>query len=401
MISRLSKKAQDGTKAATLVAVIGGLIILYILFVPPAQRQIILNLTNETISSANVTTISNQTLLLEHPGLLEYISASEYEKSIPPLTLLVSTSATVLKAAESIVIKSNWFSSQANNMTFSIGDVKNVQNVIFSFNVDEKKGELIIELNNQVIYQKEPETPNVAINLPADLLSSGQNNLLIKVSSVGFAFWKTNQYRLSNLKLIADVVDISKQKSQSSFIISSTEYNNLESATLRFYVDCENKIDLGNLNVEINNHQIYSQTPICGDIVSLPLATNILTTGENSITFSTEFKRPTTAHYDIDNILIKLKLKSTSPSTYYFDLNSTQLTAIKNGTKNLMMEMLFTDSVTSKKADIYVNGLKTGLDTRAYNFSKNINSYAKEGNNALKIIPLSTFEIVDLVVRIT
>jgi len=400
MISRHSKKAQDGAKAATLVAIIGGLIILYILFIPPSQRQEILNITNETTPGTTPSAgVSNHTLLLEHPGLLEYTSANEYQKSIPPLTLLVSTQATTLKAADSIIVKNNWFSTQANNMTFSLGDVKNVKNVIFSFNVDEKSGDLILELNGQTIYQKTPDSPNVAVNLPADLLQA-QNTLIIKADSVGFAFWKTNIYRLSNLKLIADVTDISKQKSQSTFIISSTENNNLDTATLRFYVNCANKQDLGNLNVEINSHNIYSQTPVCGEIVSLPIAPSTLTTGENTIAFSTEFNKPTTANYEIDNIIIKLSLKSNLPSTYYFDLNSTELKSIQNSTSNLSMYMLFTDSVTSKKADIYVNGLKTGLDTKAYNFSKNINQYAKEGNNAIKIIPLTSFEIVDLIVKI-
>jgi hypothetical protein len=395
------KKAQDGTKAATLVAIIGGLIILYILFIPPSQRQQLLNITNETTEEENVTggAVSNQTLLLEHPGLLEYISSTEYEKSIPPLTLMVSTEATTLRTAEAIAIKNNWFTSDYYNLSFSLGDVKNTQNVIFSFNIDSKEGELILELNGQTIYQREPSEQNLAVRLPADILR-GQNSLIIKAGSVGFAFWKTNRYALSNLNLVADITDVSRKKSQSSFIISSTENNNLESASLRFYVDCAGKAEIGKLNVDINNHNVYSQVPVCGDMVSQAISPNTLTSGENAITFSTEFEKPTTAYYNIDNILIKLKLKSTLPSTYYFDLNSTQLNAVRNGTRNLEVYMLFTDSVASKKADIYVNGLKTGLDTRSYNYTRNINSFAKEGNNAIKIIPLSTFEIVDLIARI-
>ncbi len=397
-----SKKAQDGTKAATLVAIIGGLIILYILFVPPSQRNQILNLSNDTGNSGSTSTssnVSNQTLLLEHPGLLEYISSTEYEKSIPPLTLLVSTQATTLKTADSIVIKSNWFSNDAYNLSFSLGDVKNTQNLIFSFNIDNHQGELILVLNGQVIYEKEPGEQNIAVKLPADLLS-GQNSLLIKTGSVGFEFWKTNRYSLSNLNLVADITDTSKRLSQSTFIISSTENNNIDTANLRFYVDCTNQAGLGRLNVDINSHNVYSQAPICGEIVSQPLSPNILMSGENTITFSTEFEKPTSAYYQIDNILIKLKLKSTLPSTYYFDLNSSQYNAVRSGSRTLQMSMLFPDSATSKKADMYINGIKTGLETRDYNYTRNINSFAKEGNNAIKMAPLSTFEIIDLVVKI-
>lgn len=401
MVLRSSKKAQDGAKAATLVAIIAGLILLYILFIPPAQRNELLNITNDTDDSNGGTgaAVSDKVLLLEHPGLLEYISAKEYEKSIPPTTLLVSTEAVTLKTAEAISVKNNWFSRQAYNLSFSIGDLDNTKNLIFSFNVDELNGPLIIELNGNVIYQKVPDKSNIALNIPTDGLS-GQNSILIKAESVGFAFWKTNRHKLSNLKLIADVTDVSGRKSQSTFIISSSENNNIETARLRFYVDCSNRVDLGSLNVEINNHNVYSQAPVCGEIVSQPISPNILTSGENIITFSTEFKRPTNAYYQVDNILIRLELKEALPFTYYFDLNASQFNAVTAGTKDLNMKMLFTDSVSRKKAEIYINGIKTAIETRDYNYTRSINSFAKKGNNAIKIEPQTTFEIVDLEVEL-
>jgi len=400
MILRSSRKAQDGTKAATLVAIIAGLIILYILFIPPSQREEILNITNESAADgSNVTIAPSQTLLLVHPGLLEYVSATEYEKSIPPLTLLVSTEATTLKTAEAISIKNSWFSNKFYNLTFSVGDLQNTRNVLFSFNVEDSKGELIIELNGQTIYQKEPQEHNVALILPSDALSS-KNSLMIKSASTGFAFWRTNSHRLSGLKIIADVTDISKRKSQSSFVLSSAESSNLETARLRFYVDCASKQELGKLSVAINNQEVYSQIPICGEIVSQQISTNILTGGENTIVFSTEFEKPTMAYYQIDNILIRLSLKEPLPLTYYFDLNSTNFNAVTAGTRNLIVEMLFTDSSTRKKADVYINGIKTGLETRERNYTRVISSFAKQGNNAIKIEPLSTFEIVDLIVKL-
>ncbi len=402
MVLRPSKKAQDGTKAATLVAIIGGLIILYILFVPPSERQELLNLTNETDGEGNGEAngeISEGILLLEHPGLLEHISATEFEKSIPPLTLFVSTEAVTLKTAEAITVKNSWFSSQAYNLTFSLGDVENTKNTLFSVNIDDHEGELILELNGQRIYEKEQENPNLAVRLPSDLLK-GSNTLIIQAGSVGFAFWKTSYYDLSNLKLVADITDISGKKSQSSFIISSTEHNNLETARLRFYVDCGDKADLGKLDVEVNNRNVYSQIPVCGDIVSQPISTNILSSGENTITFSTEVKEPSEAFYLMDNILIRLQLKEPVPFTYYFDLNSAQFNTISSGGNNLTLELLFTDSATRKNADLFINGIQTGFETREREYTRNINSFAKEGTNAIKIEPVSTFEVVDLAVKL-
>ena len=404
MVLLRNKKGQEGsgTKAAALVAIIMGLVLLYILFLPPAERNKLLgNETNESVTtnSTNATEAQkNTTLLLEHPGILEYLSATEYEKVIPPLSLYTKTEATTLQSAEAITIKNNWFSQQAYNLTFSLSDLRYANNIILSFNVDNAQGNMIISVNGGEVYNKEVKEKNLAITIPKNLLAK-QNSVLIKVSSVGFMFWSTNTYQLSNLNLVADITDISAQASQSTFIISSTEHNNLDTATLRFYVDCKNIYDLSKLNVEINSHLIYSQIPECGGYVSQQISPQILASGENIISFNTEFNKPTTAYYSIDNILFKLKLKDILPTTYYFDLSSSQFSSIKNGTKNVIMSMLFPDPVTSKKADIFINGIQTSIDTKQSQFNKTISDYSRQGTNSIKIVPRNTFEVVDLEIR--
>ncbi|MBW3022993.1 hypothetical protein KY308_02730, partial [Candidatus Woesearchaeota archaeon] len=144
-----NKKAQEGkggAKAATLVAIIMGLVLLYILFLPPSEREELLNITHEnaTTLAGNATAQENVTLLLEHPGILEYLSTTEYEKSIPPLSLYTKTEALTLQAAEAVTVKSSWFSQQAYNLTFNIADLKYTENIILSFNVESAKGNLII-----------------------------------------------------------------------------------------------------------------------------------------------------------------------------------------------------------------------------------------------------------------
>jgi len=399
-----NKKAQEsggGTKAAALVAIIGGLVLLYILFLPPSERMRLLNETEENqTTTTNETTAAeaNVTLLLEHPGILEYISSTDYEKVIPSLSLYTKTEATTLQTAQAVTIKSSWFSQQAYNLTFNIPDLKYADNIMFSFNIDKAEGNIIVSVNGREIYNKETKDKNIAVQIPKDLLFN-QNNLIVSVSSVGFEFWKANEYQLSSLNLVADITDISAQVSQSKFVISSTENNNLDTATMKFYVDCVNIYDLSKLDVQINNHLVYSQIPSCGDYVSQQISPAILASGENTISFNTEFKKPTTAYYNIDNIILKLKLKEITPTTYYFDLSGEQFNAVKAGTKKLLMKFLFPDPVTSKKADIYVNGIKTGIDTKDSRYNRTINDYSKQGSNSIKIMPRNTFEIVDLEVR--
>lgn len=396
-ITKINKKAQEGTKAATLVAIIAGLVLLYILFLPPAEREKLLeiNKTQENITAINKSVEANLTLLLEHPGILEYIPTTEYEKSIPPLTLYTKTEAKPIQTAEAITVKSSWFSQQKYNLTFSISDLRYVDNILLSFNVDSARGNLIVEFNGNEIYNKNVKEKNVLISLPKNLLLK-DNYITIKTSSVGISFWSKNEYQLSKLQLVADITDVSAQESKSAFILSSTEATNIETATLKFYVDCVNIYDLSKLIIEINNHPVYSQVPSCGSPVSQQISPYILLKGENTISFKTEFAKPTTAYYNIDNILLKLKLKETTPPTYYFDLTDSQFSKVKEGRKNIIIKLSFTEDVTNKKADIFINGIKTSLETKQSSYNKTISDQSKVGTNSIKIMPRSTFEVVDL-----
>lgn len=392
------KKSQaSGGRAAALVALIMGVVILYVLFLPPAERQQLLygNQTNVTPSGGVVTTTGNVTLLLEHPGRLDYVAALAYDESIPSFNLYTKTEATTLKAVDSTVVQNGWFTSQSPNVTFTIGDVPNTNNVILSFQSDKNSGTLTITLNGNVIYQKETQESNIIVNIPKEFLQN-QNSLVFSVSSVGAAFWSTNTYDISNLKIVGDVTDVSKQRSESKFILTTTETNNLDTSTLRFYLDCTNQLDLNKLEIAINGHEVYSDIPTCGDFINQPFSPNILVSGENTIDFGTNFTKPTTAFYSLDQILVKLTLKQPSYPSYYFDLDQNQFNNVVAGTANVTMNFLFTDSVSQKSADIFVNGILTHVDTRDSSWSKAISNYVRQGTNSIKIVPTITFEIADL-----
>src|SRR3989338_6735673 len=171
-----NKKAQQeggGTKAAALVAIIAGLVLLYILFLPPSEREKLLD--NKTAENAtkigNETAEANLTLLLEHPGILEYLPTTEYEKSIPSLSLYTKTGARILQTAQAITVKSSWFAQQAYNLSFSIGDLRYTENIILSFNVDKAEGNLIVTANENEIYNRQVKENNLAITIPKNILN--------------------------------------------------------------------------------------------------------------------------------------------------------------------------------------------------------------------------------------
>ena len=399
----MNKKSQSGSKAAILVAIIMAIIILYILFMPPAEREILLY--NQTVNetSGGASTEQNATLLLEHPGLLEYLPKTEYDKSIPSFSLYTQTEGTVIKKQDFVTVKNSWLTTQKYEFTFSVPDMENTGDFILNFNVEKANGDMIVELNGKIIYDKEINGANVAINLDkADIRE--QNTLVFSVSSVGIKFWSTNIYELSAVQVIASVTDISKQFSKNIFIVSTTEANNIDKSQLKFNIDCNKNSELEKLEVLINGHSIYSQLPLCGDRILQDFDQNILLSGENTIEFRTNFAKPTTARYDIYNAAVNLKLKQMAyvNQTYYFDISTKRFNNVKNGKKKIYLKILFTDDFERKMADIFVNGAPSAsIDTTQKNFSKDITGFlpddlwVKNGNNGIKIVQKTNLNIID------
>src|SRR3989344_8613153 len=100
-------KAQSGINAAILVAIIAGLIVIYILFVPIEERKDILGINDS--EEGNGGEEDENVLLLENPGRLEFIENKDIEKDIDPVNLYTRTDAVVLKELNSLYVKNGIF----------------------------------------------------------------------------------------------------------------------------------------------------------------------------------------------------------------------------------------------------------------------------------------------------
>ncbi len=382
-----AKKAQTEA-ASALVAIIAVIIVLYILFLPAEERESLLNKTTEK-EKTEEKTIEEKTLVFEHPGVLDYMRETERDHSIPSVNLYTETKATFLKEIESLYVKNGWFAGKKYVTEFSIADLANTENVLLSFNIKQTHGRLIIKLNDEEIFNSKAALGNVKpIKLPKEFLK--ENNILeFSVSNTGLAFWSLNEYNLEDVKITADVTDVSKRTSESIFIVSNTEKSNLDESSIRFLPNCLVS-EVGKLTISINGKEIYSQIPDCGMLSTIPLLPDYIRSGENKITFST-----TQGRYFIDYITIKNKLKKIIYPIYYFEIDEDKMDKIKNNKANVTLFLEFVDG-QSKKADISINGHKTYLDTSDSQYNKTINDFIEKGNNYVQIIPRTTLNIVDL-----
>ncbi|MDO8740335.1 MAG: hypothetical protein Q7J54_02035 [Candidatus Woesearchaeota archaeon] len=387
------KRAQETAgQAATLIAVIALLIILYILFLPPEDRSDLLGENGNGGGSGgtgSANTSANITLLVKIPGRLDPAEEAE-PHNIPNINLFELTRSQELVKVNPFYIKNAWFDKKTYNFSFAIDDMPNTNNAILSFAAQKHSGILTIKLNGITVYEYEITTYNIEpIDLKKDLLK--QDNILsFEVSGVGAAFWRTNEYSIENIKVLADITDISRQKSQNTFIITDSEYLNIEKAALKFTPNCKEK-ESGALEININDRLLSSSVPECYHVNKIAVTPTILEAGENYITFETK-----KGSYLIDNIKVETELKETRDVTYYFELNSTQRSDVTNGNKKVTVKLEFVDDTESKRGTINVNGHITNIDQTEISYSKVLPSYWLKESNYIKVTPITTLNIAEL-----
>ncbi len=318
------KKGQTASGAATLVALVAGMLILYILFLPADVRQDLLGETGSISTSGGSSgstdygdvVIYNETIMEESPGRIDYLKFSEYEHQLSAVNLYTVTEAETLFSEESLYIKNGIFDKLFRNLTFTIDDLENTENILLSFNLERAKGRLSIYLNGEKIFDNEV----TGIMDPLDLSDRNleyENLLTFEVSDVGFAFWTTNEYQLTGIKITGDVTDISEQSSKNTFTVTDTEKFNIESVKMKFFPDCTPR-GVGALKIYVNNENIYSSIPDCGQINIVEFSPSVISAGDNSVIFKTD-----EGTYLIYQIMVETELKEQTYPVYYFDLTET------------------------------------------------------------------------------
>lgn len=386
----MDKKGQ--INAAILIAIIAGLIIIYILFLPTKDRLELLG--EDEISSGGDGGVKGETiLLLEHPGRLDTIKKID-DRLIPNVYLVEDINAREIDRINPFSIRNGWFDKKGRTARFRLDDLENTDNVLLSFNLKKKEGVLTIKLNRDVIYEYAPKQLNIVIKLEKALLES-DNVLEFSVSPVGIAFWKTNEYDLEGVIIVGDITDRSRQESRNIFELTDSEFMNLEKARLRFVPYCSRVMDVGTLTVLVNNRNVYSAVPVCDDPVQPIPVLGTLSAGENKIVFKT-----TKGSYSIEQIKIDLDLKDTKTIAYYFELSDEQFEDVIDDNKNVNITIEFVDDGKNKRADLNINRHRTTIDDDDPIYSRNIDNWVERGNNYIEIRPRTTLDIVDLKVAL-
>ncbi len=384
-------KAQSGMSAAVLVAVIAGLLILYVLFLPADNRRELLG--GDSGSGGGATSSGKKSVVVFSETInknLEPSKATE-ERMLPNIYLVESKNAIVLEKINPFTIKNGVFDKKNSLHKFSIDNPNNVENLILSFNAPRRQGILTIKLNNEVIYDSKPDSTNVFLELKKSLIREG-NTLEFSVSPVGMAFWTTNEYSFEEMKITANKLDKSRLESRNTIEISETEFRNIEGAALKFIPYCGSVRNIGKLEVFINGDKVYSAVPVCEDVSHVPIFDS-LSARRNTIDFRTEL-----GTYSIENIRVSFETKESRTLTYYFTLTDEQTQDLVKGKANLNLSMEFVDDDKDKRAEISVNGFLYRIDQDEPIYNEIITRSITENrkSNYIEIKPKSSLKLVAL-----
>lgn len=388
-------KRGQAAGAAVLLAIIAGLIIMFIILVNPSDRAELLDLdedddtdtSDDEIDEANV----EENLLTENPGRIDYLSQREIEHSLPVVNIYTRTDSKVVAEKNSIYAKKSLFSEEIGRFTFPVTDLEHAENLLLAFEVKDIAGNLKISLNGEEVYNGLPAVGNIPpINLPQHLLQEA-NELAFMLSSPGIAFWSTNKASLSKVKVVGDITDISAQSSSNIFLVSETEKSNLEKVVLRFQPACK-FTEVGPLIITVNGRELYNAVPDCDlEMIPIEFSPDLVHIGENELVF-----RATKGTYVLSHVQIKSELEEVDFPTYYFDLSEEDYQDLQSDDLRLRLSLEFVDVVSSKYGDVVFNGHLLHFDTKEVSLTIDLGEDIERGSNSLKLKPRKTLEVREL-----
>ncbi|MBI2670999.1 hypothetical protein HYX18_03420 [Candidatus Woesearchaeota archaeon] len=375
------KKAQ-GSSIMVFLILLALFIVLYVLLLPPAAREELLDLNVTDSSGIGIGSKAN-TLLYEIPGIIVAEEDNEIEHKMDSVNLFVKSEPIIKVLSNSIEVERSSFGKQDQNLLFNADSLSNLQSALLTFTVLDSRGSLIISLNGQNIYEKSVKKgTQEIIQLPKDLLTE-KNELKFSVSSPGILFFIKNRYFLKDIRLKEELEKINSKETR-VFSISNTEQDNLDSSRLDYFVFC-NSLDepATSLKVYLNDQLVTSQVVSCGGGErGIDLDVEDIKQGQNELLFVID-----SGDFTISQIKLTNKLKRGIFNVYEFDISRKDFDEVLKQNKKVLLVMTFADKTSVKRGKILINDDQISLDTTSDKFAKDISKSVTDGINKLRIVP--------------
>ncbi len=383
---KFKKRGQDNADAAAvLIGIIALILIFYIVFLPPEERDVLLGEENQTTGTDQTTTQEKGSLLKESGLVLSFLEeGKEHEIAIPNFALSESKPDKLILSHPGFIIKKGFFKDQPKELKFST-DLKSLEKIFLTFTTPAHDGVLKILVNGNELFEgrittEQPQT----IEVNKDLLKQ-DNTVLLTITS--------GEYEFKNFNIIARTIDLEKLTALNNFNLENNVADSIKEAKLSYYLSC-NQATASMLEIILNNNKLFSAMPVCESPNVLKLSKSDFVPGKNILLIKTD-----KGEYSFDQSKIKLELSEAKDLVRYFEINQTTYDQISDDEKKIVLKMNFVSEKEFKEAEISINGRLTRLDQKEKEYRKDITSMIQQGTNFIQITPKSRLEIVELVIK--
>ncbi len=372
---------QAGSNVAVFVLLLGLFLAIYVLLLPPEDREALLY-NNSVSENEDIENQKNIYVLEQSPGILRPVDDDQIIHKIDSINLYSKEEPKIKDLASSLYLEKSLFSQTKRNIIFEIDDLDNLETVNLIFIANENKGNLIIELNNIIVYDSKV-SGLTNILLPKELLQES-NNLEFSVSSPGLNIFGKNRYSLSSIKL-RESYQLTNTRESRNILLSEQETGNAE---LTFFLYCNIPQQGTRLMIFFNNEEVKNEIISCSTVErTIDIESEHIENGRNIITFQID-----KGDYIFSEIKLKVDTELKGSINYKFSLTEEDFDSILSEDRRAKLFMEFNDD-ERKKATISINGKEFSLDTNDIDYERDISRLIKEGNNFIKITPLEEFNI--------
>ena len=369
---------QSGSNVAIFVLLLGLFLAIYVLLLPPEDREALLY--NSTAD--NVEEQRGIFILEQSPGALKPAEDSEIVHKIDSINLYSKEEPKIKDLTSSLYLEKSLLSQTKRNILFDIDDLDNLENINLIFVVNENKGNLVISLNNIIVYDNKISGLTNII-LPKELLQE-TNNLEFSVSSPGLNIFGKNKYSISSIKLRENYQLINARESR-TIILNEQENGDAE---LTFFLYCNIPQQGSRLRIFFNNEEIKNEIISCTTVErTIEIESDNIEKGKNILTLQID-----KGDYIFSEVKLKIKTGFKGSVNYKFALTEEEYDKILSEDNEAMLFFEFNND-ERKKATISVNGKEFSLDTNDIDYERDISRLVKDGNNFIKITPLEEFNI--------
>ncbi len=376
--------------AAITLIVITVVVVLYVLFLPPAERLKLLEGEN---GNGEPSPSRPEVLLEEFVGRLQYVRGGDVNFDLQSFNLRTITSAQVVASKSNMYVKNSLFDTITDTFNFNV-DTSRSEDLLLTFNA-RGKGHLEVKLNGERVFFGEIDGNSPPIYLNKNLLESS-NTLFFEVSSPGIVFWSFNSYEITSARIIGDVTDTTRSMNQQTVSVSEMQLDLLSTARLRYFVSC-NPNEVKEFEIKLNHNSIFKGIPDCSVLNHVSISRSDLYPGVNFFEFSLEEGMVT-----VDQLRLMIQLETPQTPLYYFDVEdrffyeNESLRASVDAT--LKLEFPNTDR---KRLEVFINGRIISINIADFKVERDVSTYLRPGLNTLEIRPLQDIDIVEMRLELT